>query len=75
MRLSNRSRSIITEARRRIEENTHTVKVEVFVFQPGDNSEPPVASDGITQFVIRLSDEDHPPVFSNNGYTVQLADL
>lgn len=60
MRLSSRSRSVLTEARRRIESNTGVREVEVIVLQPGAEPPPPVDDDGIVQYVIRLTDKDHP---------------
>ena len=70
MRLSSRSRSVITAARRRLEANTGIREVKVIVLQPGDESPPPVDDDGIVQYVIRLTDKDHPLAAFDNERTV-----
>lgn len=60
MRLSSRSRSILTEARRLVEVDVGVRTVEVIVLQPGEEPPPPVDDDGIVQYIIRLTDKDHP---------------
>jgi NAD(P)H-dependent FMN reductase len=59
MRLSSYARSILNEARRHIETSVNG-EVVVIVVQPGDDS--PLPDDGVTHFIIQLSDDDHPPV-------------
>jgi len=66
MRLSSRSRSVLTEARRLVEVNIGVRKVEVITLRPGEAAPPPVDDDGIIQYVIRLTDKAHPPVALGN---------
>jgi len=59
MRLSSRSRSIITEARRVAETGALAPTVKYVVVQPGEESPQPV-EEGVALYIVRLSDKEHP---------------
>jgi len=56
MRLSSRSRSIITEARRVVETGAPIQTVKVIVLKPGEEFTQP-AEEGVAFFIIQLNDK------------------
>ena len=57
MRLSSRSRSIITEARRVAEAGALVMTVKYIVLQPGEEPPPQPTEEGVVLYIVRLSDK------------------
>jgi len=73
MRLSSRSRSIITEARRVVEAGASTRTVKVIVLQPGEKSPSQPVEDDVVLYIVRLSVKRPALKASEHEQTVAIA--
>jgi hypothetical protein len=63
MRLSSRSRSIISEARRVVEADALTPTVKYIALQPGESLPPQSEEEGVALYIVRLNDKKPVLVF------------